>query len=82
MLNNAIWKGKHGKRFIVEIEMIMEEWNWGKTLTFESNYNTRNCMEEAKLCFCGSKSVLTSAHGPEGRKGGQGSIDGLFVSLS
>jgi len=39
-------------------------------------------MEEEKLCLCGNKSVLTLDHGPKGKKGGQGSIDDLFVSFS
>jgi len=39
-------------------------------------------MEKENLCFCGSKRVLASVHGPKGRKGCQGSIDGLLYLLS
>jgi len=35
-------------------------------------------MEEEKLCFYGNKSVLAAAHGPKGKKGVQGSVDGLL----
>ena len=47
------------------------------------NLTTRNLMEKANLCFfCSSKRVLALVHGPRGRKGGQGSVDGIFVSSS
>jgi len=46
-----------------------------------TNYNTRNPMEKANLCFCGIKRVLALVHGPKGRKGGQGSVDCLLYLL-
>jgi len=30
------------------------------------NYNTINPMEKANMCFCGSKRILASVHGPKG----------------
>lgn len=51
------------------------------TLTSKSNCDTRNFMEEAKLCFYDIKSFLTSAHDPKGKKGGQGSVDGIFIAF-
>ena len=53
-----------------------------QSINLLTNCNTRNPMAKENLCFCGSKRVLASVHGPRGRKGGQGSIDGLFVSFS
>lgn len=52
-----------------------------QSINLLTNCNTRNPMEKENLCFCGSKRVLASVHGPKGRKGGQGSIDGIFVSF-
>jgi len=51
-----------------------------QSINLLTNCNTRNPMEKENLCFCGSKRVLASVHGPKGRKGGQGFFDGLFVS--
>lgn len=45
-----------------------------------TNCNTINPMEKANLCFCGNNRVLALVHGPKGRKGGQGSVDGIFAS--
>ena len=51
-----------------------------KSINLLTNCNTRNPMEKENMCFCGSKRVLASVHDPNRRKGGHGSIDGLFVS--
>ena len=39
-------------------------------------------MEKENLRFCGNKRLLALVHGPKGKKGGQGSIDGLLYLLS
>lgn len=41
-----------------------------QSINLLTNCNIINPTEKANLCFCGSKRVLVSVHGPKGRKGG------------
>ena len=63
-------RNEHGERYIKQ------------SINLLTNFNTRNPMEKENPCFCGSKRVLASVHGPKGRKGGQGTIVGLLYLLS
>jgi hypothetical protein len=81
MLKNAIWKESMEEIYCKD-RNEHGEIDLKQSINLLTNCNTRNPMEKENLCFCGSKRVLASVHGPKGRKGGQGSVDGLFVSFS
>ena len=75
LCGNKAWKEIYCKHRNEHVEIDIKQ-----SINLLTNYNTRNPMEKENLCFCGIKRVLASVHGPKGRKGGQGSVDGLFVS--
>lgn len=79
MLKNVIMRESMEGKLLQDRNEHVER-DLKQSINLITNCNGRHPMEKANLCFCGSKRVLASVHGPKGRKGGQDSIDGLFVS--